>query len=100
MFTRLARKAEQCEKYECACDKQPAKHLEVDSRQGVIPPIESCDLFDLGKVAVCVSPALPRYDTRLRIGHDEICPQRNGRKHFSGGNGHQAKVLATIVTGH
>ena len=99
MFARLARKAEQREKYECASNMLPAKHLDVHRPLRVIPPNKSCDLYDLGRVAMHASPAPPRYDTRLRIGHDVIRPQRNGPEYLDGGDSHQTEVLATIGTG-
>jgi len=45
-----------------------------------------------------VGPADPRRDTSLRIVHDVIRPQRNGREYLGGRNGHQADVPATVET--
>jgi len=98
MFTRFPSKAKQREKEKRAKDNRPAKHLEEESRPVVILPSITWDLSDLGIVPVHISPALPRYDTRLRVIHNVKCPQRNGPQHLSGGNGHQAEVLATTVT--
>jgi hypothetical protein len=99
MFARLASKAEQREKDKRACNKRPAKQLEVEGRHRVISPSKACDLYDLGIVAMHASPAHPRYDTRLRIGHDVIRPHWNGLEYLNGGNGHQAEVPASIGTG-
>jgi len=100
MLARLSSKAEQREKKKRAEDKRPAKHLEVDSHLGVILPSKARDLYDLGIVPVHVGPALPRYDTRLRVFHNVICPQRNGPQNLGNRNSHQAEVPATIGTGN
>ena len=100
MFARLTGKAEQREKDKRACDQRPAKQLDVEGRHRVIPPNYACELIDLGIVPVHGSPTLPRYDTHLRIRHDEIGPERNGPEYLDEGDGHQAEVSATIGTGN
>jgi hypothetical protein len=98
LLARLTNKAEQREKYKRARDQRPAKYLEVAGRHRVIPPNKACDLVDLGIVTVQDSPARPRHDTQLRIGHDVKRPQRNGPKYLNEGNSHQADVSTTICT--
>ncbi len=100
MFARLTSKAEEREKGKRACDQRPAKQLEVEGHHRVILPNKACDLIDLGKVPVHGSPTLPRYNTRLRIGHGDTGPDRNGPEYLDEGYGHQAKVSATIGTGN
>ena len=97
-LARLIRKAKEREKDKSARDQRPAEYLEAISQIWVILPNEACDLDDLGIVAVRVGPAFPRCDTRLRIGDDEIRPQRNGPEYLGGRNGHQAEVPATAET--
>jgi hypothetical protein len=98
MLARLIREAKEREKDKSARDQRPAEHFEVVNHTRVIPPDEACDLDDLGIVAVCVGPAFPRCDTRLRIGDDDIQPQRNGPKYIGGGKGHQPEAPATAKT--
>ena len=100
MFARLTSQAEEREKHKRASDQRPAKQLDVEGQKRVIPPNRACDLIDLGIVPVHASPAPPRHDTRLCIGHDVIRPNRNGPEHLDEGNGHQAEVPATIGTGN
>lgn len=45
-----------------------------------------------------VGPANVRRDATLRIVHDVIRAQRNGRAYIGDGNGHQAKVSAPVET--
>lgn len=45
-----------------------------------------------------VGPAYPRWDTALRIVHDDKRRDRNGPAYLDPGNGHQAKVPATTET--
>lgn len=96
MFARLPSKAKQREKDKRACNKRPARHLEVERQYRVIPPNKACNLLDLGIVAVHASPTLPRYNTQLRIGHEVVRPQWDGPKYLHKGYNHQAEVPATI----
>ena len=45
-----------------------------------------------------VGPTFPRCDTVLRIGDDDIRPQRNGPEYIGGRKGHQPEVPATAKT--
>jgi len=99
MFARLTTKAKQREKEKRACDQRPAKQLEVEGHDRIIPPTQACELLDVGIVAMHASPALPRYDTHLRNDHDVIRAQWNGPEYLDDGNSHQAEVQATIGTG-
>ena len=95
---RLIRKTEECKKDKSARDQRPAEHLEAVSSNGDTLPDKSCDLGDRGRVAVRVGPAFPRCDTFLRIGYEDIRPQRNCPKYLGGRKGHQPEVQATIGT--
>jgi hypothetical protein len=97
-LTRLIRKTEERKKDKRARHQQPSEYLEAISQMWVILPNDAWDLDDLGIVAVRVGPAFPRLDTRLRIGDDEIRPQRNGPEYLDARNGHQAEVQATTGT--
>ena len=94
----LTRKAKEREKYKRARDQRPAEYPEATSQIRVVLPYDGRDLDDFGIVSMRVSPAFPRLDTRLRIGDDEVCPQRNGPEYIDGRKGHQPEVPATIET--
>jgi hypothetical protein len=98
MLARLIPKAEECEKDKSTRDQRPAEYLEATSQIWVILPNEACDLHYIGIVAVRGGPALPRLDTCLRIGDDEIRPQWNGSEYLGGRNAHQPEVPATART--
>ena len=82
MLARLIRKAKEPEKDKSARDQRPAEYPEAISQIWVVLPNDTWDLDDLGIVSVRVGPAFPGFDTRLRIGDDEICPQRNGPEYI------------------
>lgn len=63
-----------------AFKKRPAEYLEAQSHLGHILPSEACNLIYHGIMAVCVGPALPRFDTCLCIGYEKKRRQRNGPK--------------------
>ena len=98
MLARLIRKAKEPEKDKSARDQRPAEYPKANSQIWVVLPNDARDLVDLGIVTVHISPAFPRLDTCLRIGHDEIRPQRNGPKYLGRRKGHQPEVPATVKT--
>ncbi len=98
IFTRLTRKAEECEKGKCVQDNRPAEQLEVKNAIGVILPNRSWDPDDLGIVSVRGGPTSPRIDTKLRTVRDVDYCQRNGLKYPGGRNQHQTDVPATSET--
>jgi hypothetical protein len=96
MLACLICKAKECEKDKRTRHQRPAKYPKATSEIWVILPNNAWDLDDLRIVAMCVSPAFPRLDIRLRIGDDEIRSQWNGPKYLSSRKGHQPEVPTTV----